>query len=251
MSTSLAVVCPLSGDALAVEPCFDAVLAQCGTDDRLYAVFSGADPDRWEWLHAHARCDSRLTPVRAAGAGYAAAVSAGTAAAVAAGARWAVMMEPGVRHPPAALLRLIAALEGGYEFAGGSRVLPGGAHRASVAAQAYARGVTLAARVRLGAQMTDLTSTFFAMNARAMQVLLERPLYSRSEAAAVEIRQRMHALRWTEVPYRERRVARAAVGAVAWETLRLLYRGPAGVSGWGPRAFRTRPPSGATEPGVS
>ena len=38
-------------------------------------------------------------------------------------------MDAGFSHPPIKIAEFVAAMEEGYDFAGGSRFMPGGAHR--------------------------------------------------------------------------------------------------------------------------
>jgi dolichol-phosphate mannosyltransferase len=220
----IGVVTPLGNERDNILAFLDAVTDRLSPEDRVYCVLDNVSRDGTRQLvAARARADPRVVfvwspqnrcVVDAYFAGYRAAYDAGC--------RWILEMDAGFSHPPEKIPEFIAAMEAGYEFVGGTRFAPGGAHEGPWTRRVLSYGGTVAARVLLRSRMTDMTSGFECFNRAAMEYVLERGVRSRANFFQTEIRHMMHRFRWTEIPFVYRNdqpnVGRSAIR----ESLRLL-----------------------------
>ncbi|HZP61547.1 MAG TPA: glycosyltransferase family 2 protein [Opitutaceae bacterium] len=221
----LGVVTPLGNERDSINAFLDEVTARLQCDDRWYGVLDHVARDGTrEIVTARARTDDRLVALWAPqNRCVVDAYFAGYRAAYAAGCRWILEMDAGFSHPPERISEFIAAMEEGYDFAGGSRFSPGGAHRSPWTRRILSYGGTLLARVLLGSRMTDMTSGFECFNRTAMEHVLAHGVRSRANFFQTEIRHMMHRFRWKEIPFvylNDRpTVGRKAIG----ESFRILF----------------------------
>lgn len=224
--TRLGLVTPFGNERNGIESFLSGVLEHLGDRDRWYCVFDNLSVDGTrELVEARSRIDDRVVCLwipqnRCVVDAY----FAGYEAAYAAGSRWILEMDAGFSHPPEKIPEFVAAMEEGYDFAGGSRFMPGGAHRSPWTRRCLSYGGTVLARSILGSQMTDMTSGFECFSRSAMQYVLEHRVRSRANFFQTEIRHMMHRFRWREVPFIYKndrsRVGRRAIG----ESLLILAR---------------------------
>jgi dolichol-phosphate mannosyltransferase len=225
MSVRLAIVTPLGNEADSVTALMREVAGRMRPDDRWFGVLDKVSRDDTRALvAAHARRDRRFAEVWAPeNRCVVDAYFAGYRAALASGARWILEMDAGFSHPPEKIPDFVAAMEAGYEFAGGTRFAPGGGHDSPITRRVLSYGGTVMARVFLGSRMSDMTGGYECFARHALEHVVARGVRSRANFFQTEIRHMMHAFRWTEVPFvyvnDQPKVGRSAVR----ESLRILF----------------------------
>jgi dolichol-phosphate mannosyltransferase len=225
-SVRLGVVTPLGNERETIEAFMDHVLRYLRHDDRWYLVFDSVSRDGTrEIVEARAIQDLRVVSVWAPESRCIVdAYYAGYERAYSSGCKWILEMDAGFSHPPEKIPEFVAAMEAGYEYAGGSRFMPGGAHRSPWTRRLLSYGGTLLARKLLHCKMTDMTSGFECFSAPAMECVLKNHVHSRANFFQTEIRHMMHRFRWTEIPIvyvnEHSRVGRRALG----ESFRVLVQ---------------------------
>lgn len=222
----LGVVTPLGNESRCINLFLDEVTAHLDEEDRIYCVLDGVSKDGTrDIVAARAAADARIVCLWAPqNRCVVDAYFAGYRAAYAAGCRWILEMDAGFSHPPAMMPEFMAAMEDGYDYAGGSRFAPGGAHQGPWRRRVLSYGGTWLARWLLGSRMTDMTSGYECFNRRAMAHVLSRGVRSRANFFQTEIRHMMHRFRWREIPFTytndQASVGRRAVG----ESFRILWQ---------------------------
>ena len=218
------VVTPLGNESSTIDAFMDEVLRYLTPRDRWYCVFDGVSKDRTrEMVEERSRKDARVICVWAPqNRCVVDAYFAGYTAAYDAGCQWILEMDAGFSHPPEKIPEFMAAMESGYEYAGGSRFISGGAHRSPWTRRCLSYGGTVLARAVLGSQMTDMTSGFECFSRPAMEYVLQQRVRSRANFFQTEIRHMMHRFRWKEIPIvyvnDHSRIGRRAIG----ESFRIL-----------------------------
>lgn len=203
-SVRLGVVIPLANEQDIVVSLLDRVVAQLGETDRVFCVVDRASRDSTrERVEAYGARDPRVRLVWAPeNRCVVDAYFRGYRAAFEAGSRWILEMDGGFSHEPEQIPQFIAAMEQGFDYAGGCRFMPGGTHLGSARRRAISLGGTLLSNLLLGTRMRDMTSGFECFSRPALARVLERGVRSRAHFFQTEIRFMMHGLRWTEVPIR-------------------------------------------------
>jgi dolichol-phosphate mannosyltransferase len=220
----LGVVTPLGNERGSIDAFMDEVLQYLGPDDRWYCIFDSVSTDGTRAaVENRSQSDERVVSVWAPqGRCVVDAYFAGYEAAYRAGCQWILEMDAGFSHRPAQIPEFIAAMEAGYDYAGGSRFMPGGAHRSPWTRRCLSYGGSVLARLILGSQMTDMTSGFECFSRPAMEYVLQRRVRSRANFFQTEIRHMMHRFKWKEIPIvyvnDQTRVGRRAIG----ESFRIL-----------------------------
>jgi dolichol-phosphate mannosyltransferase len=223
-SLRLGVVTPLGNERDSIDAFMDEVLQYLSVDDRWYCVFDNVSKDGTrEVVQARSQVDEHIVSVWAPqNRCVVDAYFAGYEAAYQAGCRWILEMDGGFSHPPSKIPDFIAAMEVGYEYAGGSRFMPGGAHRSPWTRRCLSYGGTVLARLLLGSRMTDMTGGFECFSRSAMECVLQQRVRSRANFFQTEIRHMMHRFRWKEIPIvyvnEHARIGRRAIG----ESFRIL-----------------------------
>jgi dolichol-phosphate mannosyltransferase len=222
----LGVVTPLGNERKCIAAFMDEVLGYLEARDRWYCVFDSVSKDGTsEVVAERARLDERVVHIwspqnRCVVDAY----YAGYAAAYAAGCEWVLELDAGFSHAPSGIPQFLSAMEAGYDYVGGSRFMPGGAHRSHWTRRGLSYGGTLLARLVLGSKMTDMTSGFECFSRPALEYVLQHRVRSRANFFQTEIRHMMHRFRWKEIPIvyvNDRwRVGRRAIG----ESLRILWQ---------------------------
>jgi dolichol-phosphate mannosyltransferase len=138
--------------------------------------------------------------------------------------RWILEMDAGLSHRPEDIPKFLAAMEAGFDFAGGSRFIKGGSHDGSLWRFFVSWGGTVLANLLLGTRMKDMTSGFECFSRRAMQLVLDHGVHSKAHFFQTEIRTMMHALRWVEVPIRYINSSKALGASPIRDALRSLRR---------------------------
>lgn len=225
MSPRLAVVTPLGNEAETVRAFMREVAERLGPEDVWFGVIDRVSRDDTRSLaEAFSRRDGRFQVLWAPeNRCVVDAYFAGYRAALASGARWILEMDAGFSHPPVKIPDFVAAMETGYDFAGGTRFAPGGGHRSPWTRRGLSYGGTVLARIFLGSRMTDMTGGFECFTRAALEHVVRRGVRSRANFFQTEIRHMMHAFRWVEVPFvyvnDQPKVGRSAVR----ESLRILF----------------------------
>ena len=198
----IGVVTPLGNERRTIDAFMDEVLRYLTPEDRWYCVLDNVSKDGTrEIVEARSREDAHVVCVWAPlNRCVVDAYFAGYTAAYRAGCRWILEMDAGFSHPPEKIPEFISAMESGYEYAGGSRFMSGGAHRSPWTRRCLSYGGTVLARVVLGSQMTDMTGGFECFSRPAMEYVLKRGVRSRANFFQTEIRHMMHGFRWKEIP---------------------------------------------------
>jgi dolichol-phosphate mannosyltransferase len=234
----LAVAVPLANEEDIIEQFLGRVTAQLGPTDRVFCVLDGVCRDRTrERVTEYGRRDPRVVLVWAPeNRCVVDAYFRGYREAVASGAEWILEMDGGFSHEPEQIPQFIRAMEQGYEFAGGSRFVPGGTHTGSLRRWLISWGGTLLANLLLGTRMRDMTSGFECFSRAALAKVLERGVNSRAHFFQTEIRLMMHEVRWTELPIRYTNPSKSVGSSSlrdAFGTLWKLWRGGRRVRGDG------------------
>lgn len=217
---------PLGNERDSISALLEEVTRHLGTFDRIYCVLDNISQDGTRSLvEARKREDPRIVLIWAPeNRCVVDAYFAGYRAAYAAGCRWILEMDAGFSHRPEKIPEFVAAMEAGHQFAGGSRFLPGGAHRSPWNRRLLSYGGSVLARLLLRSRMTDMTSGFECFDRAAMAHVLERGVRSRANFFQTEIRHMMHRFRWIEIPIvytnDQFRVGRSAIR----ESFRILFQ---------------------------
>ena len=220
----LGVVTPLGNERDSIDAFMEEVLQYLKPEDRWYCIFDRVSKDGTrDIVERRSRIDERVVSVWASESRCIVdAYFVGYAVAYEAGCKWILEMDAGFSHPPKKVPEFIAAMEEGYEYTGGSRFMPGGAHQGPWTRRCLSYGGTVLARAVLGSQMTDMTSGFECFSRPAMKHVLAHRVRSRANFFQTEIRHMMHRFQWKEIPIvyvNDRpRVGRRAIG----ESLRIL-----------------------------
>lgn len=220
----LGLVTPLGNERRGVESFLDDVLRHLTANDRWYCVFDRVSRDGTrDVVEARSQIDSRVVSVWAPqNRCVVDAYFVGYEAAYEAGCQWILEMDAGFSHPPGKIPEFITAMEEGYDYAGGSRFMPGGSHCSPWTRRCLSYGGTVLARAVLGSRMSDMTSGYECFSRTAMQYILKHRVRSRANFFQTEIRHMMHRFRWKEIPIvyvnDQARIGRRAIG----EAFRIL-----------------------------
>ncbi|HEY7119536.1 MAG TPA: glycosyltransferase family 2 protein [Tepidisphaeraceae bacterium] len=199
----LAVVTPLANERDTIDEFVRRVLAQLGPADRLFAVFDRACSDgSVDRARELAQAEPRLTVVwspenRCVVDAY----FRGYTQALAGGFDWILEMDGGLSHLPEEIPRFLRAMSQGYDYAGGSRFMKGGAFDGPWSRYLISRGGTVLSNFVLGTRMTDMTSGFECFTRDTLAGVVQAGVKSRAHFFQTEIRAAMHdQRRWTEIP---------------------------------------------------
>lgn len=225
----LGIAVPLANEEDTINEFLARVLPHLLDHDRLYCVLDRVCQDRTKAiLTERSAQDPRVVLVwspqnRCVVDAY----FAGYRSAFADGCEWILEMDGGLSHLPEEIPLFIKGMAAGYDYAGGSRYLPGGSHHSPWTRVLVSKGGTILTKVLLKTRMTDMTSGFECFNRKAMQLVLDKGVASRANFFQTEIRFMMHRLRWMEVPITYRntnyRIGRSSLRE-AFRILWALYR---------------------------
>ncbi len=222
----LGIVIPLANEEATIIPLLERLAPQLGAQDRVFCVLDQMCNDRTRALiqEYHDQKDPRFQVVWAPeNRSVVDAYFRGYREAYAQGATWILEMDGGLSHLPEQIPQFIQGMEEHFDYVGGSRFMPGGAHRGPLNRRLISWDGTVLARVLLRAPMTDMTSGFECFTRSAMREILEKGVRSRANFFQTEIRYLMCRRRWKEVPilYSNDRVSvgRSSIR----ETFRILF----------------------------
>jgi dolichol-phosphate mannosyltransferase len=198
----LGIATPLANEENTIDGFLTRLLVHLQTNDRVYCVLDNVCKDRTkeiisQWVSRDKRVVLVWSPENRC---VVDAYFAGYRAAFADGCEWILEMDGGMSHLPEEVPKFISAMSAGFDFVGGSRYRPGGAHRSPWNRIAVSRGGSILTQLLLKTKMTDMTSGFECFNRKAMQLVLDKGVASRANFFQTEIRFMMHQFRWTEVP---------------------------------------------------
>jgi len=220
----LGIVTPLGNERASIDAFMDEALQYIGPDDRWYCIFDNVSKDGTRAaVEERSKSDKRVLAVWAPQSRCVVdAYFTGYETAYRDGCRWILEMDAGFSHRPAQIPEFIAAMEAGYDYAGGSRFMAGGAHRSPWTRRCLSYGGSVLARLMLGSKMTDMTSGYECFSRPAMEYVLQHRVRSRANFFQTEIRHMMHKFKWKEIPIiyvnDQKRVGRSAIG----ESFRIL-----------------------------
>jgi len=221
----LAVVSPLANERDTIDEFVRRVLAQLLPQDRLITVFDNACTDgAVDRARELAQADPRLLVVFAPeNRSVVDAYFRGYREALAGGFDWILEMDGGLSHRPEQIPRFVEAMVQGYEFAGGSRFMPGGPFDGPWSRYLISRGGTWLTNRLLGTKMHDMTSGFECFTRDALAGVVARGVRSRAHFFQTEIRSAMHDLRWVEVPIDYGCPSKSVGKASVTEAFRVLW----------------------------
>jgi dolichol-phosphate mannosyltransferase len=225
----LGVTVPLANEADTVEEFLDRVLAQLTAADGVFCVLDNASRDHTrDRVAARSRRDARVRLVWAPeNRCVVDAYFRGYRAALAAGCRWILEMDGGLSHRPEEIGRFVAAMEQGYDYAGGCRFMKGGSYAGPLSRYVISKGGTVLANLLLGTRMRDMTSGFECFSRPALEAVVARGVRSRAHFFQTEIKFFLHGWNWVEVPISYRNPSpRVGAGSLkeAFRNLWALYR---------------------------
>lgn len=112
-----------------------------------------------------------------------------------------IEMDAGLSHDPRALPMFLRVLTEGNECAFGSRYINGGSMADSPFFRRFlSKGGTIAAKVLLGAKLSDMTSGYQGFRRDVLERLIKYPLRSRAHFYQTEVRHLLRHSRLMEVP---------------------------------------------------
>jgi dolichol-phosphate mannosyltransferase len=196
------VVIPLANEQVTVLQLLKRVTEQLTQSDRVFCVLDNASTDSTRALvDDFAAHDPRVACVWAPqNRNVVDAYFAGYRAALASGASWILEMDGGLSHSPEEIPRFLSAMQGGAEFAGGSRFIKGASWSGSLGRYVVSRGGTALATLLLGTRMHDMTSGFECFARPALEHVVDKGVRSKAHFFQTEIRYLMHDFAWVEVP---------------------------------------------------
>lgn len=199
---ALAVVMPLANEADCLERLLQDILSHLRPDDLYFGVLDGVSRDGTrELLEALCRRDSRVRCVWAPeNRCVVDAYFAGYRAALDSPCGWILEMDGGYSHRPEHIPQFLATMAEGYDYIGGSRYLPGGAHNSPFSRRFLSWGGTKLAQWLLQAPMSDMTSGYELFTREALEEVVRAGVRSRANFFQTEIRLRMSRKRWKELP---------------------------------------------------
>lgn len=222
----LAVVIPLGNEEGTAGQMLDGILPQLQDGDAVYLILDTVSTDGTRAIvEAAAARDPRVRHLWAPeNTCVVDAYFAGYRAAYDSGADWILEMDGGMSHLPAQIPQFLEAAGRGAAFVGGSRFMPGGAHRSPWQRVFISWAGSTLARLLLRSEMTDMTSGFELFSRPAMGRVLEQGVRSRAHFFQTEIRHMMHAFNWVEVPIIYTNDKPSVGGGSIGESLRGLWR---------------------------
>lgn len=221
----LAIVTPLANELDTVDELVSRVMVHLGPDDRLMTIFDNVSRDG---SHARARelaqSEPRLQVVFAPeNRSVVDAYFRGYREALAGGFDWVLEMDGGLSHLPEEIPRFLDAMAAGYEFAGGSRFMPGGGFHGPWSRHLVSRGGTWLTNLLLGTRMRDMTSGFECFTRDALAKVVVAGVQSRAHFFQTEIRTQMHEVRWIEIPIHYHSPSQSLGRTSLAEALRVLW----------------------------
>ncbi len=226
MRPKLGVVVPLANERATVDDLVTGILVHLTERDVLHCVLDEVSRDgtrdrvaAWEARDERVRlvwAPECRSVVDAYFAGYRAALEDGCG--------WILEMDGGASHRTDEIPRFLERMEGGVDFAAGSRFVDGGSYRGSLRRYALSRGGTLITNALLGTRMRDMTSGYECFTRRALEHVVARGVRARAHFFQTEIRYMLHDWRWTEVPISYRDPSPRVGSASVLEALRILWQ---------------------------
>lgn len=221
----LGVVIPLANEDQTADELLTRVLAQLNETDRVFCVVDNASADRTRSAveRVSAR-DSRVILVWAPeNRCVVDAYFRGYREALAANCQWVLEMDGGLSHLPEQIPQFIRAMEAGYQYAAGSRFMPGGRFQGKLSRRIVSKGGTLLSNLLLQTRMKDMCSGFECFTHEALSHVVAHGVASRAHFFQTEIRFLLRRWKWVEVPITYRGPAKSVPGSSIKEALRILW----------------------------
>ncbi len=229
------LVLPTYNEAENVEEIVAAAVSALPQGSRVLVVDDGSPDGTGEIADRIAAAEPAVEVLhRTVKEGLGPAYIAGFRHALGAGAGLVLEMDADFSHDPADLPRLIAAVQGGADFAIGSRYVAGGGVAGWTAGRKLiSRGGSAYARLLLGVDVRDLTGGFKCFRREVLEAIDLGTVESKGYAFQVEMTYRAlrSGFRVVEVPivFHDRRagdskMSRRIVAEAAWRVPLLRYR---------------------------
>jgi len=202
---SLGIVCPMANEGAESVRFVKAVLEQCLAFKRVmfFAVLDNAtEDDSLSLLHELAKTEPRLKVVWAPENDcVAGAYVRGYREALGAGSDWILEIDAGFSHQPEQIPRFFQAMQKGYDCAFGTRFARGGRFMESpLSRYLISYGGTILTNLLMGTRLSDMTSGFELFSRDALEMVLEKGIYSRAHFFQTEIKVSCRRLKIAEVP---------------------------------------------------
>lgn len=205
-AVDLGVVCPMANEAETAVAFVDGVLAETTpfgfNSTTMFVVLDRASRDRTrELLEVAARERPALRVIWAPESqGVADAYVRGYHEALDAGCDWILEIDAGFSHQPTDIPRFFDRMGQGFDCVFGSRNLEDGRNFGTLQRRMVSRCGTLAARLLLGARLTDMTSGFQLFRRQALEMILSKGIRSKGPFFQTEMKSFCRSLRVDEVP---------------------------------------------------
>lgn len=199
---TLAVISPLANERENIDEFVRRVLAQLQPQDHFLTIFDNICTDgSLQRARELAQQDPRLKVIFAPeNRSVVDAYFKGYKEALNTNVDWILEMDAGLSHLPEQIPKFIEAMQQGYDFAGGSRFIPGGKFQGPWSRYLVSKGGTWLTNRLTGTRMKDMTSGFECFTRQTLQVVVDEGVQSRAHFFQTEIRARMHDFKWTEIP---------------------------------------------------
>lgn len=199
---TLAVISPLANERENIDEFVRRVLAQLQPQDHFLTIFDNICTDgSLQRARELAQQDPRLKVIFAPeNRSVVDAYFKGYKEALNTSADWVLEMDAGLSHLPEHIPKFIQAMQQGYDFAGGSRFIPGGEFQGPWSRYLVSKGGTWLTNRLLGTTMRDMTSGFECFTRQTLQVVVNEGVKSQAHFFQTEIRARMHDFKWIEIP---------------------------------------------------
>ncbi len=199
---TLAVISPLANERANIDEFVKRVLAQLQPNDHFLTIFDNICTDgSLQRARELAEQDPRLKVIFAPeNRSVVDAYFKGYKEALQTNADWILEMDAGLSHLPEQIPAFLSAMQKGYDFAGGSRFIPGGKFAGPWSRYLVSKGGTWLTNRLVGTRMKDMTSGYECFTRAALETVVKEGVQSQAHFFQTEIRARMHDFKWTEIP---------------------------------------------------
>lgn len=217
---------PLANEQATIDEFLRRVLAQLGDKDRLLCVLDDICKDATrDRVQRKSEEDPRVKLVWAPeNRSVVDAYFRGYREALKYESEWVLEMDGGLSHIPEQIPRFIEAMEGGVDFAAGSRFTTGGRYTGRLTRFMLSKGGSMLANLVLQTRMRDMTSGFECFSRRAMEHVVSRGVASRAHFFQTEIRYLLRGWNWVEVPITYQSPSDGVSGGTITEALKNLWK---------------------------
>ena len=220
----LGVVTPLANEQKTIDELLPRILAQLTSEDRIFCVVDRASTDSTRAkVEQAAATDPRVVCVWAPqNRCVVDAYFRGYREALAAGCRWILEMDGGLSHLPEQIPQFLRAMQEGFDYAAGSRFMPGGCFYGKLSRRLISKGGTVLSNLLLGTHMKDMCSGFECFTHEALSHVVAHGVASRAHFFQTEIRFLLRRWKWVELPITYNGPSEPVPNSSIMEALRIL-----------------------------